>query len=92
LSGRIQPAPAHHVSRPPTNPQGIETVRRDNCALVRNVVGTCLDHILVRRDVGGAVSYVKGIIADLLLNRVDLSLLVISKVRSVTKGRVGVRG
>lgn len=29
--------------------KGIETVRRDNCGLVRQVVGTCLDKILIER-------------------------------------------
>lgn len=59
--------------------KGIETVRRDNCLLVRNVVSTCLDKILVQRDPKGAVEYVKSTIADLLQNKLDLSLLVISK-------------
>ncbi len=59
--------------------QGIETVRRDNCLLVRQVVETCLQKILVARDVPGAVAYVKATIADLLMNRMDLSLLVITK-------------
>jgi hypothetical protein len=34
------------------------------------------------QDVEGAVSYVKGVISDLLMNRMDLSLLVVTKVRS----------
>ena len=59
--------------------KGIETVRRDNCALVRNVVGTCLTKILIDRDEAGAAAFVKRSIADLLLNRMDLSLLVITK-------------
>ncbi|KAJ9506485.1 hypothetical protein QJQ45_019412 [Haematococcus lacustris] len=59
--------------------QGIETVRRDNCLLVRNVVTTCLEKILIERDVAAAEAYVKNIISDLLMNRIDLSLLVISK-------------
>ncbi|PNW88124.1 hypothetical protein CHLRE_01g015250v5 [Chlamydomonas reinhardtii] len=59
--------------------KGIETVRRDNCLLVRNVVTTCLERILIGKDVQGAVGYVKGVIADLLMNKIDLSLLVISK-------------
>lgn len=59
--------------------KGIETVRRDNCLLVRNVVSTCLDMILIGRDPRGAVDYVKGVIADLLQNKLDLSYLVISK-------------
>ena len=59
---------------------GIETVRRDNCSLVKNLVTECLHKILVDRDVPGAVQYVKNTISDLLMNRVDLSLLVITKV------------
>lgn len=59
--------------------KGIETVRRDNCLLVRNVITTCLNKILIDRDPQGAVEYVKGMIADLLQNKLDLSLLVISK-------------
>ncbi|PRW18348.1 DNA polymerase delta catalytic subunit [Chlorella sorokiniana] len=59
--------------------KGIETVRRDNCLLVRNVVTTCLEKILVERAPGEAAEYVKGVISDLLMNKLDLSLLVISK-------------
>ena len=62
--------------------KGIETVRRDNCALVRRVVGTCLDKLLIDRDVPGAAAYVKATISDLLMNRLDLSLLVITKALS----------
>ncbi|XP_062197531.1 DNA polymerase delta catalytic subunit isoform X2 [Phragmites australis] len=59
--------------------KGIETVRRDNCLLVKNLVTECLHKLLVDRDVPGAVQYVKNTISDLLMNRVDLSLLVITK-------------
>ncbi|XP_002983728.2 DNA polymerase delta catalytic subunit isoform X2 [Selaginella moellendorffii] len=59
--------------------KGIETVRRDNCLLVKNVVTQSLHKILVDRDVPGAVDFVKGMISDLLMNRMDLSLLVITK-------------
>ncbi|KAL9158743.1 hypothetical protein ABFS82_08G088800 [Erythranthe guttata] len=70
-----------------TNPQkfdkmetkGIETVRRDNCLLVKNLVTECLNKILIDRDVPAAVQYVKNTISDLLMNRMDLSLLVITK-------------
>ncbi|KAL4323409.1 hypothetical protein GQ457_11G012850 [Hibiscus cannabinus] len=70
-----------------TNPQkydkmdtkGIETVRRDNCLLVKNLVNECLHKILIDRDIPGAVQYVKSTISDLLMNRMDLSLLVITK-------------
>jgi DNA polymerase elongation subunit (family B) len=59
--------------------QGIETVRRDNCLLVRNVVSTCLEKILMQKDEEGAKEYVRNIIGDLLMNRMDLSLLVVTK-------------
>ncbi|KAH9717329.1 DNA polymerase delta catalytic subunit [Citrus sinensis] len=59
--------------------KGIETVRRDNCLLVKNLVTECLHKILVDRDIPGAVQYVKSTISDLLMNRMDLSLLVITK-------------
>lgn len=60
---------------------GIETVRRDNCLLVKNLVNECLHKILIDRDIPGAVQYVKHTISDLLMNRMDLSLLVITKVK-----------
>ncbi|KAB1210534.1 DNA polymerase delta catalytic subunit [Morella rubra] len=59
--------------------KGIETVRRDNCLLVKNLVNECLHRILIARDIPGAVQYVKNTISDLLMNRMDLSLLVITK-------------
>ncbi|KAI9090938.1 DNA polymerase family B-domain-containing protein [Phlyctochytrium arcticum] len=59
--------------------KGIETVRRDSCRLVSSVIETCLKKILVDRDVKGAEDFTKGIISDLLQNKVDLSQLVISK-------------
>lgn len=59
--------------------KGIETVRRDNCRLVQTVIDTCLRKILIDKDVDGGIDYAKQIIADLLQNKVDLSLLVITK-------------
>ena len=59
--------------------QGIETVRRDNCLLVRKMVTVVLDKLLKERDPDGAVAHVKMVIADLLMNRVDMSDLVVSK-------------
>lgn len=64
--------------------KGIETVRRDNCALVRIVVETVLNKILIEKSVSGATEYVQNVIGELLQNKVDLSLLVISK--SLGKG------
>lgn len=42
---------------------------------------TCLEKILVQRAPSEACEYVKAVISDLLMNKLDLSLLVISKVR-----------
>eukprot|EP00939_MAST-03C_sp_MAST-3C-sp1_P003523 g3523.t1 len=59
--------------------KGIETVRRDNCLMVRRVVETVLHKILIGRSVKGAITYVKQMIQDLLQNKIDISLLVITK-------------
>lgn len=62
--------------------KGIETVRRDNCRLVQNVITRVLEFILEERNVAKAERFVKQTIADLLQNRVDLSQLVITKAYS----------
>ena len=59
--------------------KGIETVRRDNCALVRRVIDTVLQLVLIEHSVPRAIAYVKGVISDLLQDRIDLSVLVITK-------------
>ncbi|XP_076121687.1 DNA polymerase delta catalytic subunit [Alosa pseudoharengus] len=59
--------------------KGIETVRRDNCPLVANLINTCLQKILIDRDPTGAVAHAKEVISDLLCNRIDISQLVITK-------------
>lgn len=59
--------------------KGIETVRRDNCELVKTVVETCLNKILLEKDLEGAKNVVKEIIRDLYIDNIDLSQLVISK-------------
>jgi len=70
--------------------KGLETVRRDNCALVRDVIQTCLDKILIQQDVDGSIQYVKSQISDLLQNKMDISQLVITK--SLNKGAEYVLG
>jgi DNA polymerase delta subunit 1 len=62
--------------------KGIETVRRDNCRLVQTVIETVLRKILIDRDLDGAQDYVKDTISSLLQNKVDLSVLVITKALS----------
>lgn len=62
--------------------KGIETVRRDNCRLVQVVIETVLKKFLIDRDPDGAQAYVKETIANLLQNKIDLSMLVITKALS----------
>jgi len=59
--------------------KGMETVRRDNCGLVRMVCDEVVRLMLIENSQERAMNYVKGVVADLLQNKIDLSLLVISK-------------
>ena len=59
--------------------KGIETIRRDNCPLVAYVIERCLEKILIDRNPDAAVTFAKGIISDLFLDKIDISQLVISK-------------
>ena len=59
--------------------KGIETVRRDNCQLVKDVVDTSLRLILIKSQPEIAVNFVKNQISQLLMNEMDMSKLVISK-------------
>jgi DNA polymerase delta subunit 1 len=62
--------------------KGIETVRRDNCRLVQNVLQKVLNMLLIQQNVDGAIQFVKSVVSDLLADRIDLSFLVISKALS----------
>ncbi|KAF8822137.1 Dna polymerase [Cardiosporidium cionae] len=55
------------------------TVRRDFCPLVQQMVDTALKKMLIEKDVEGAKLYTQKKIAELLQNKIDLSLLVITK-------------
>ena len=62
--------------------KGVESVRRDNCRMLSEAVKIVSDILMTpgTADASGtAVSYVKGLVADLLQGRVDTSKLVISK-------------
>ncbi|GAB0493770.1 hypothetical protein MMPV_005055 [Pyropia vietnamensis] len=67
--------------------KGVESVRRDNCRLVANVIDSVLRILLEERDLNAAVSYVKRVIGDLLQNRLDISLLVVSKQLTKAEGK-----
>ena len=64
--------------------KGIETVRRDNCALVRTVIDTCLRTILMENDTQKAIDYVKSSVKELLMGKVDISELIITKALNKT--------
>ena len=57
--------------------KGIETIRRDCCELVQILMNGALNRLMKNFDKDGAIEFCKGMINDLLNNRVDLSLLVI---------------
>lgn len=59
--------------------KGIESVRRDNCALVRDTINMSLELLLVQKDKDRAVAYVKDVVSALLQNQIDISMLVITK-------------
>eukprot|EP01071_Lankesteria_metandrocarpae_P010903 Lankesteria_metandrocarpae@DN5381_c0_g1_i2.p1 len=59
--------------------KGIETVRRDFCLLVQQLIDASLNKILIERDVEGAKENVKRTVSELLQHKVDMSLLVMSK-------------
>eukprot|EP00928_Gymnodinium_smaydae_P049381 TRINITY_DN33127_c0_g1_i1.p1 TRINITY_DN33127_c0_g1~~TRINITY_DN33127_c0_g1_i1.p1 ORF type:complete len:1023 (+),score=215.96 TRINITY_DN33127_c0_g1_i1:250-3069(+) len=59
--------------------KGIETVRRDWCPLVRQVVERCLHFLLVERSSDLAVAHAQETVAALRQGRVDPRFLVVSK-------------
>ncbi|KAF4695523.1 DNA-directed DNA polymerase delta [Perkinsus olseni] len=64
--------------------KGIETVRRDNCELVKVVVENTLNIILKESSLDRAIAFIRKTLSELLQNKVDMSMLVISK--SLAKG------
>lgn len=59
--------------------KGFESVRRDNCYLIREILEHILDLLLCRDDVPGIVLYVRQVISQLVQNKIDISKLVITK-------------
>ena len=59
--------------------KGLETVRRDNANLTKQVVGTALDMILLESNPDGAIAFVKQKISELLQNKIDITDLIITK-------------
>jgi DNA polymerase delta subunit 1 len=59
--------------------KGIQLVRRDNCKIVKRVLGHVLDRVMYDRDVDCAIKYIRDAATDLLAGRVDVRELVLSK-------------
>lgn len=59
--------------------KGIETVRRDFCILIQQMMETVLNKLLIEKNLQGAIDYTKSKIKDLLTNNIDMSLLVVTK-------------
>ncbi|KFH00637.1 DNA polymerase, partial [Toxoplasma gondii VAND] len=59
--------------------KGIETVRRDFSLLVQTMADTVLRKMLIDKDVEAAKEYTRRKVAELLQNKIDLSLLVQTK-------------
>lgn len=73
------------LARAKQSVKGMAYVRRDNAPIGSETQGHILKMIVRDGDVNGALAYVKGVIADLLMNRVDMSKLVITKGLTKTK-------
>ncbi|KAI5187133.1 DNA polymerase delta subunit 1 [Nematocida homosporus] len=59
--------------------KGIETVRRDTCGLVRELLQECLDNIFIHGNVEGAKKAVRHTVESLMAGQVGLERLIISK-------------
>ncbi|MBU0953665.1 MAG: DNA-directed DNA polymerase [Nanoarchaeota archaeon] len=70
--------------------KGIETVRRDWCPLVGEVVAEVLEILLKEQDIKKAVTYVKGIVIDLNEGRIPINKLIVTK--TMTKAGKSYKG
>lgn len=59
--------------------KGLELVRRDNCQLVAITMQGALNRLLIDGDKESAVKFIKSVVQDLITERIDLQLLIISK-------------
>lgn len=76
---------AQAILRGKVNYKGLESKRRDNAFIGSETQLHCLKLILKDGNVEAAAEFVKKTISDLLMNRVDISKLIISKGLSKTE-------
>ncbi|KAI5191424.1 DNA polymerase delta subunit 1 [Nematocida minor] len=70
--------------------KGIETVRRDNCLLIRELMKECIDKVLLEGDVEGTRKLIRERVDDLLKNNIGISQLIITKSISKQEGEYAV--
>ena len=58
---------------------GIVLKRRDNAPIVKIVVGGIIEHILIHRDINGAVNYVREVLRKLMDGKYPIDKFIISK-------------
>lgn len=75
-----------HTKHDKIDKKGFESVRRDNCYLIREMLENILDLLLCKNDIDSIAEYVKQIIGDLVQNKIDISKLVITKAISKKSG------
>jgi DNA polymerase delta subunit 1 len=73
------------IARGKVSVKGLEGKRRDNAPIGRETQNAIIKILLKEGDPERAAAYVRGAIADLLMGRVDLSKLVITKGLAKTK-------
>ncbi len=70
--------------------KGIETVRRDWCPLVSKTLNNVINIILKEGDIKKAVEFIKTVINDVKLGKVDIDKLVV--VKGITKALTAYKG
>jgi len=53
--------------------KGLENVRRDNCPLIRQLIKSVLEKVLLHKDKIGTQQLIKSTVADLLQGKIDVS-------------------
>ena len=86
LSGDVKPDDTNLsvLQRTKVDVKGMDNVRRDNAPIGSETQGVVLHHLLVDQDVEKAVAYVKKVIDDVLMDRLDMSMYIITKGLSKT--------
>lgn len=87
VAGDIQPhfIMADAVAKAKVSDKGVLSKRRDNALIGSETQMRLFEYILEEDDVQGAFDYVVSVIRDLMMNRIDMSKLIITKGLSKTR-------